>query len=270
VRNDEFPEHVKRVLAARAGHRCCYPACGAPTSGPQLDGAKALNVGVAAHITAASDNGPRFDPTLTPEQRRHPDNGIWMCQNHGKLIDNDETQFTVALLLQWKHDAEQRALQHIGMPDAGSTELAGVAAVLREQLRDQRRSEFSPLASILEEQLATANRWYSQALDRRYVSVFVAPYTDRTILLPPFSRALEDFRRVSPAAYRRTKAAFENLGRFEGTVSEVRQWLASDFMRGNVGADIDYFGAISGAAEFLATSIEELTAALTEIESLIG
>jgi len=62
---DEFPKDVQRVLAQRVANRCSNPDCGAITSGPQEDESKAVNLGVAAHITAASPGGPRFDPALS-------------------------------------------------------------------------------------------------------------------------------------------------------------------------------------------------------------
>lgn len=111
---DEFPEDVKRIVAARAGNRCSNPDCHALTSGPQIDPTKALNVGVAAHITAAAPGGPRYDPNLTPEERRHPDNAIWLCQNCAKLVDNDPARFTVDLLRKWKAEAEKAASEQIG------------------------------------------------------------------------------------------------------------------------------------------------------------
>ena len=112
--SEDFPEPVKRILAARAGHLCSNPECRVFTSGPQEDPAKAVNVGVAAHITAASVGGPRFDPGLSPEQRSAPSNGIWLCQNCAKLVDNDVLRFSVTLLNGWKGDAEEEAQARIG------------------------------------------------------------------------------------------------------------------------------------------------------------
>ena len=54
---DDFSESTKRTLGARVGHLCSRPDCRAPTAGPQEDAAKAVNLGVAAHICAASPNG---------------------------------------------------------------------------------------------------------------------------------------------------------------------------------------------------------------------
>jgi hypothetical protein len=111
---DDFSEEVKRTLANRVSNDCSNPECRAPTSGPQLDSTKALNIGVAAHITSASPGGPRFDSTVSSEQRSHADNGIWLCQNCAKLIDNDVSRFSETLLKAWKEVAEDRARNTIG------------------------------------------------------------------------------------------------------------------------------------------------------------
>lgn len=111
---DDFNEEVKRTVAERAGYRCSRPPCRALTSGPRVDSTKSLNVGVAAHITAASPRGPRYDAALSPEERRHADNAIWLCQTCGKLIDNDENRFTTNDIRQWKNDAEAEACAYIG------------------------------------------------------------------------------------------------------------------------------------------------------------
>jgi len=111
---DDFTEEVKRILAARTGNACSNPDCRAVTSGPQNDPTKALNVGVAAHITAAAEGGERYNPTLSSQERRHPDNGVWLCQTCAKLVDNDSSRFTEPLLRAWKTIAEDRAFNSIG------------------------------------------------------------------------------------------------------------------------------------------------------------
>lgn len=103
---DDFPEDVKQALCNRVANRCSH--CGTVTSGPQDDESKAVNLGVAAHITAASPRGPRYDPTLTPDERRHASNGIWLCQNHAKMIDND-ARYSPTVIREWKAAAEARA-----------------------------------------------------------------------------------------------------------------------------------------------------------------
>jgi hypothetical protein len=111
---DEFPEVVKRILANRVGLLCSNPDCRASTAGPQEDPAKASNIGVAAHLAAASVGGPRYDPKQTQEQRQNIDNAIWLCQNCAKKIDDDPVHYTIELLRAWKAVAEAHARERMG------------------------------------------------------------------------------------------------------------------------------------------------------------
>jgi len=123
---DEFSGAVKTVLAQRAAGRCSNQDCGAVTSGPGADPDSAVNVGVAAHITAASPCGPRYDPALTPAARAAAPNGIRLCHTCAKLIDTDLTLYTADLLRQWKARAEGRAAAML----AASTGSAGQSVEL--------------------------------------------------------------------------------------------------------------------------------------------
>lgn len=110
---DDFDVGTKDILAHRVGFRCSNPTCRKSTSGPQVDPIKAINIGVAAHIKAASKGGKRYDSSQTLEQRRSADNGIWLCQSCSKLIDSDETRYTVESLQAWKSQAEAIALKEL-------------------------------------------------------------------------------------------------------------------------------------------------------------
>lgn len=111
---DDFSYAVKTALAARVGYLCSNPDCRALTSGPQEDPAKAVNLGVAAHITAAAARGARYDPDLLSEERSASSNGVWLCQNCAKLIDNDTARFSVEVLKKWKANAEAEAKARVG------------------------------------------------------------------------------------------------------------------------------------------------------------
>lgn len=110
---DDFPKAVVETLAKRVGNRCSNPTCRKRTSGPHTEDDKALNVGVAAHITAASLGGPRFDSSLTQDERKGIGNGVWLCQSCAKLVDNDEARYTKDTLIRWKQNAEREALREI-------------------------------------------------------------------------------------------------------------------------------------------------------------
>lgn len=110
---DDFTAPTRRSLAARAGHLCSNPACGALTSGPGEKPDSVVDVGVAAHITAAAEGGPRYDSAMSRAERKSQANGIWTCHRCGKLIDSDESKHTVGLLRRWKSEAERRAAQMV-------------------------------------------------------------------------------------------------------------------------------------------------------------
>lgn len=113
---DDFSAATRKLIAQRAGYVCAYPQCLAFTTGPSADTTRSVDVGVAAHITAASVNGPRYDASLTAEQRQAAENGIWMCSTHAALIDRDVEQYTTDKLIDWKQEAEERAMTMLGQP----------------------------------------------------------------------------------------------------------------------------------------------------------
>jgi hypothetical protein len=119
---DDFSAVTIRRLAARVGYRCSNPGCRRPTSGPAVDEAKAINVGEAAHITAAAPGGKRYDATLMRAQRRDESNGIWLCRFCARLIDTDEKRFPEELLRKWKQDALDDALKALTTAAPGAYE----------------------------------------------------------------------------------------------------------------------------------------------------
>ena len=110
---DDFTERTKLQLAKRAGWMCCNPQCRRSTVGSNERGDGEIVVGVAAHICAAAPGGPRYDPSMKPEQRRSVDNGIWLCQVHAKIVDSDERSFPVELLHEWKAQAQRDSWQRV-------------------------------------------------------------------------------------------------------------------------------------------------------------
>src|SRR5690242_17266375 len=106
MQRDNFNKPLIDNLARRVGLRCSNLDCRQQTAGPADDLTRAVNIGVAAHITAAAEGGPRYDASLTTEQRASIDNAIWLFQNCAKLIDSDPRRFTVDVLRGWKVRAE--------------------------------------------------------------------------------------------------------------------------------------------------------------------
>ena len=117
-------------MAKKVGYLCSKPDCKKSTIGAKADGSGFMRVGTAAHITAAAKGGPRFDPQLTPEQRKHESNGIWLCPGCGRLVDADDAHFTVETLRAWKIDAEKSAFEAIAYALPGSHAAVAPSSVI--------------------------------------------------------------------------------------------------------------------------------------------
>lgn len=110
---DNFNEDVKRRLSLRVGSRCSNPDCRVPTTASSGSNS-VTNIGVAAHICAASPGGPRYDDTMTSEQRKSFSNGIWLCNNCSTKIDRDVNLYPSSLLKDWKDRAEKKSISELG------------------------------------------------------------------------------------------------------------------------------------------------------------
>ena len=112
---DDFSDVTKIELLVRAANLCSR--CHVFTIGSTDAGDRKNSIGVAAHICAAA-SGPgakRYDPNQTKAQRRHFDNGIWMCYSCSKLIDNEETSYTVSHLKEMKANHQAYVSSLVGV-----------------------------------------------------------------------------------------------------------------------------------------------------------
>lgn len=126
-RRDGFDKKTTADLARRSAFQCAI--CSAVTVAASAESANAvINIGVAAHIAAASPGGPRYDQSMTPIQRSSIENGIWLCQNHAKAIDDDVVEWPASRLHEIKRDHERTIRSILGMP--GSVALSAPAAQL--------------------------------------------------------------------------------------------------------------------------------------------
>ena len=96
----EFAAPTRRLVAARAGHRCSMPQCGRVTIGPDTQPDEFVDSGVAAHIFSASAGGPRGQGGLSDEQLASASNAIWLCAIHARMVDaNRGVSYPAPLLL---------------------------------------------------------------------------------------------------------------------------------------------------------------------------
>ena len=112
---DEFSPATKRAIERQARGHCSNPACRRLTHAATSDGAGEINIGQASHICAAAPGGPRYDAQMTSEERAAADNGIWLCDVHGRAVDAKDSKFTVEELRSWKRQTNEdswRSVMH--------------------------------------------------------------------------------------------------------------------------------------------------------------
>lgn len=91
-----------RELHLKSGNICAHPDCER-----LMMNAKGVFVGNVCHIEAAEKGGPRFNPAMTNEERRHFSNLMLMCYDH-HVESNDEDEYPVERLREIKADHERR------------------------------------------------------------------------------------------------------------------------------------------------------------------
>ena len=93
---DDFTDYQKETLAKKTNYRCCR--CGND----------ARDDGQAAHVSAASEGGPRYQSGMTTEERKSLSNGIWLCSRCHKKVDSDPISFNADYLRHLKGKHEKR------------------------------------------------------------------------------------------------------------------------------------------------------------------
>mgnify|MGYP006951086890 CR=1 FL=1 len=133
---DDFTEATKRRLSEEVDHHCVFPGCWVLTSIPHPRGRGRLVVGQAAHLSAAAENGPDYDPELTPEQRRALENGVNLCATHARLIDVWRDMFPLETARGWQRKAVENLRSSLGRPTfAAHADRRQVVTAVEEFLR---------------------------------------------------------------------------------------------------------------------------------------
>ena len=126
---------VKLILAFRSGGLCALCNCRLTEDGS----VGPSNIGEAAHIAGENPGkgskraSARYDPGMTPEQRNHYDNLIYLCSNcHTKIdkIPEGETDYPTSLLLKLKAEHESKVISSLigGFSQVGFPELEEATA----------------------------------------------------------------------------------------------------------------------------------------------
>ena len=159
---DNFRARTKLQIAKRAGWQCSCPWCRCPTVGSNSEGDDEINIGVAAHICAAAPGGPRYDSSMSAEERKSASNGIWLCETHAKLVDTSDPMFTVELLREWKEEAQERSWRRVTLFDSA------VEGVVQEHGEDKLYEALRAAAVNDLEIFRRSDTWAANAISRTY------------------------------------------------------------------------------------------------------
>lgn len=106
---DDFSKETIDAISKRASYICSNPECKCLTLCPsEEDQKKHIGIGKVAHITAAAKKGPRYNPSLSREQRCSIENGIFLCATCADMVDkNGGADFPATMLREWKENHEK-------------------------------------------------------------------------------------------------------------------------------------------------------------------
>ena len=121
------------TLAKRASYLCSNPDCQAPTVGPNSDAQKSTIIGEAAHIHDANMGSARYEPLLAEPMVSEITNGIWLCRNCHREVDQNPELYSGELLHKWRLKHEENVTFRLGSK----------SNKLRESLLESELSEFS-------------------------------------------------------------------------------------------------------------------------------
>ena len=95
------------MLWGRSGNMCAFPDCKQILVADETSTDDPSVIGEEAHIVARKADGPRGKFPLPPEKRDLYSNLILMCSIHHKIIDDQENEYSVEKLHEFKENHEK-------------------------------------------------------------------------------------------------------------------------------------------------------------------
>ncbi|CAM1354008.1 hypothetical protein [Tenacibaculum insulae] len=95
-----------KLIWGRSGNMCAFPDCKKELVIDETSTDDPSIIGQEAHIVAKKIKGPRGNHPLEEEKRDKYDNLILLCSVHHKIIDDQEVEYTVEKLHEYKKTHE--------------------------------------------------------------------------------------------------------------------------------------------------------------------
>lgn len=160
MNGSRFPKSVRKKLMDSVGDLCSVPHCRIRTAKFDIHTGRKVDIGEAAHIKGA--RGPRFDPNQVELERHDFGNGIWLCRNCHRRVDQNATLYPVELLVRWK----QKAMEDYGY-ELGRPALSYAGLDLRDELKRAK--------SFLDHQILIINSFYKMIFCRTNPTGYIIP-----------------------------------------------------------------------------------------------
>jgi len=115
----------------QSGNLCAFTDC----TQQLFDEEEGIFLGEIVHIRAASPGGARYDPSMTPDERRSPSNLVIMCPNHHAIVDRNPAKHTVAALETMKRKREEGTSRRALPPKAVEVALKEVTVGMHTEVK---------------------------------------------------------------------------------------------------------------------------------------
>ena len=102
IQHPEVTDATAKELYANA-IRCAWPECSDPLYRKDADGSRSLDSRIS-HMCARSENGPRWNDQMGPDENRSSNNLVLLCLFHADLVDKKDRvkDFPIEMLAEWK------------------------------------------------------------------------------------------------------------------------------------------------------------------------
>lgn len=127
-----YTDRDLKLLFGKAGMYCAFPHCRARLLATATEKDDEAVLAYIAHIVAHSDTGPRADPNFPKELRDKYPNLVLMCGHHHRLVDAQDSEYTIEQLRAWKEELEAWVEERLseGMRDIHFAELEVVCKAI--------------------------------------------------------------------------------------------------------------------------------------------
>jgi hypothetical protein len=207
----DYTTGTDAALVHYSGGLCYWPGCPEPVIQEREE--RMFLVGQRTHIRAAFPNGPRYDPTMSDDERRDFVNLILLCiPRHSQVDRIHPERYPIEILLRWK--TQREAAPREALERLREVTPSGLRTIVAEGLQEhdarmldvigrleQNDGEAAGLMRSLIDELTESYARQREGLDSDVVNEFYTAARQISGMrdtLEEFTAAVEIYRRHPP------------------------------------------------------------------------